>query len=216
MTKIFPAGIIAFVISLLTLGMTFPLFKVLENANLLDVSFWVLIILGLVLIVISRGRKPALDAWLGGVAGILIWSGIGEIGNLDQLETHPGALGLIIVLTLYFILRPGTRCDFHLAIQKLLKMKSPNMDEPHWYAPNVALAVVWLVWIGHTIEKIAIYEFGIYSWLTWVLLIGSSVSAPFLLIKMWKTHDWATAWARSLPAVVIIWIAVDILRKWNG
>jgi len=32
-----PAGIIAFVISLLTLGMTFPLFKVLDNANLLEI-----------------------------------------------------------------------------------------------------------------------------------------------------------------------------------
>jgi hypothetical protein len=211
-----PAGIIAFVISLLTLGMTFPLFKVLDNANLLDVSFWVFIILGLILIVISYGRKPALDAWLGGVAGILLWSGIGEIGELDQLETHAGALGLMVVLTLYFILRPGTRCDFHLAIQKFLKIQSPDTDEPHWYAPHVALAVIWMVWLGHTIEKIALYELGTYSWLTWVLLIGSLVSAPFLFLKMWKTRNWADAWARSLPAVVIIWVAIDILRKWNN
>jgi len=171
-------------------------------------------ILGLVLIVIAHGRKPALDAWLGGVAGILLWSGLGEIGELDQLETHTGALGLMVFLTLYFILRPGTRCDFHLAVQKFLKMQGPNMDEPHWHAPHVALAVVWLVWMGHTLERIAFYELGTYSWLTWVLLIGSLVSAPFLLLKMWKTRYWATAWARSLPAVVIIWIAIDILRKW--
>ena len=209
-----PAGIIAFVISLLTLGMTFPLFKMLDSANLLDVTFWIFIVLGLVLIVLSHGRKPALDAWLGGVAGILIWSGIGEIGDLDELYTNRGALGLMILLSLYFILRPGTRCDFHLAIQKFLKMESPNMDEPHWYAPHVALAVVWLVWLGHSIEKIALFQLGTYSWLTWVLLIGSLVSAPFLLYKMWNTRDWATAWARSLPAVVIIWVAIDILRRW--
>ena len=211
-----PAGIIAFVISLLTLGMTFPLFKVLDRANLLEISFWIFTILGLLLIVISRGRKPALDAWLGGIAGILIWSGVGEIGDLDQLYTHTGVLGLIVILTLYFIFRPGTRCDFHLAVQKLLKTDSPAMDKPHWYAPHVALGVFWTVWLGHTIEEIAYYGLGTHSWLTWVLLIGSLVSAPFLLYKMWKTRDWATAWARSLPAVVIIWIAVDILRKWSN
>ena len=214
MAKKIPAGIIAFIISLLTLGMTFPLFKVLDRANLLDIAFWIFIILGLALIILSHGRKPALDAWLGGVAGILIWSSIGEIGDLDELYSNQGALGLMIILTLYFILRSGTRCVFHLSIQKLLKMESPNLDEPHWYAPHVALAVVWLVWLGHSIEKIALYEIGMYSWLTWVLLIASLVSAPFLLLKMWKTRDWATAWARSLPAVVIIWIAVDILRRW--
>jgi len=213
MAKKIPAGIVAFIVSLLTLGMTFPLFKVLDRANLLDVSFWIFNILGLVLIFLSRGRKPALDAWLGGIAGILIWSGIGEIGDLDELYTYQGALGLMVLLSLYFILRPGTRCDFHLAVQKSLKMKSPNTDEPHWHAPHVALAVVWLVWLGHSIEKIALFELGT-PWLVWVLLIGSLVSTPFLLLKMWKTRDWGTAWARSLPAVVIIWIAVDILRRW--
>jgi hypothetical protein len=209
-----PAGIIAFFVSLLTLGMTFPLFKVLDSANLLNIFFWIFIILGLALIVLSRGRKPALDAWLGGVAGILIWSSIGEIGDLDELYTHQGILGLMLILTLYFILRPGTRCDFHISIQKFLRMENPNMDEHHWYAPHVALAVVWMIWLGHTIEKIALFELGTHSWLVWVLLIGSLVSAPFLLRKMWKTRDWATAWARSLPAVVIIWVAVDILRRW--
>ena len=209
-----PAGIIAFVISLLTLGMTFPLFKVLDSANLLGISFWIFTILGLALIFLSHGRKPALDAWLGGIAGILIWSGIGEIGDLDELYTHHGVLGLMVILTLYFILRPGTRCDFHLAIQKFLKIDHPNLDDHHWYAPHVALAVVWMIWLGHTIEKIALYGLGTRSWLVWVLLIGSLVSAPFLLYKMWKTKDWGTAWAGSLPAVVIIWVAVDILRRW--
>ena len=217
MTKKIPAGIIAFVVSLLTLGMTFPLFKVLDKANLLDVAFWIFTILGVILIILSRGRKPALDAWLGSIAGILIWSGIGEIGDLDQLYTHTGILGLMVILTLYFSIRPGTRCDFHLATQKFLKMDNPtNLDESHWYAPHVALAVVWMVWLGHTIEEVAYYGFGTHSWLTWVLLIGSLVSAPFLLLKMWKTRDWATAWARALPAVVIIWIAIDILRKWSN
>jgi len=216
MTKNIPAGIIAFVISLLTLGMTFPLFKVLENADLLNLFFWIFTILGLVLIVLSQGRQPALDAWMGGIAGILIWSGIGEVGNLDELYTHTGILGLMVILTLYFIVRPGTRCDFHLAIQKLLKMESSAVDEPHWHAPHVALAVVWMVWLGHAIEEIAYYGLGTHSWLVWVLLIGSLISAPFLLYKMWQTRDWATAWARALPAVVIIWIAVDILRKWSS
>jgi len=216
MLKRIPAGIIAFIVSLLTLGMTFPLFKVLDRANLLNTFFWIFTILGLILIALSHGRKPALDAWMGGVAGILIWSGIGEIGDLDQLYTHQGVLGLMVILTMYFIIRPGTRCDFHLAIQKMLKMESPTVDSYHWYAPHVALAVVWTVWLGHTIEEIAYYSLGTHSWLTWALLVGSLVSAPFLLYKMWKTRDWAIAWARALPVVVIIWIAVDILRKWSN
>jgi hypothetical protein len=216
MLKKIPAGIIAFVVSLLTLGMTFPLFKVLEGANLLGMFFWVFIILGLGLILLSRGCSPALDAWLGGLAGICIWSGIGEIGDLDQLYKNPGVLDLIVFLSLYFILRPGTRCDFHLAIQKALKFDSPVPSARHWHAPHVALGVFWTVWTGHLIEEIAYYGLGTHSWLVWVLLVGSLVSAPFLLYKMWQTRDWASAWARALPVVVIIWIAVDILRKWNS
>ena len=215
MLKKIPAGIIAFIVSLLTLGSTFPLFRALESANLLEPAFWVFIFLGVILIVASRFASPAVDAWLGGLAGIAIWSGIGEIGDLDALYTHPGILGLMVFLTLYFILRPGTRCDFHLAIQKALKTDSPVSSGRHWHAPHVALGVFWTVWLGHTIEEIAYYSLGTHSWLVWVLLVGSLASAPFLLYKMWQTRNWATAWARALPVVVIIWIAVDILRKWS-
>ena len=213
--KKIPVGIIAFVVSLLTLGMSFPMIKAVENANATGLFFWVFIIVGLALIAFSRGRSAALDAWLGGIAGILIWTAIGEIGGLDDFYENPGVLGLIVILTLYFIVRPGTRCDFHLAIQKPLKLEMPEAGQ-HWYAPHVALGVFWTVWLGHTIEEIAYYTLGTHSWLVWVLLIGSLASAPFLLYKMWKTRDWATAWARALPVVVIIWIAIDILRKWGS
>ena len=213
--KKFPIGIIAFIVSLLTLGMSFPLLKAVENANATVLFFWVFTLVGLAMIAFARGRAASLDAWMGGIAGILIWTAIGEIGELDELYTHPGILGTLVILTLYFIVRPGTRCDFHLAIQKALKFETP-ISENHWYAPNVALAVFWTVWLGHTIEEIAYYQLGTHSWLVWVLLIGSLVSAPFLLYKMWKTKDWATAWARALPVVVIIWIAIDITRKWSN
>lgn len=212
--KKFPIGIIAFIISLLTLGMSFPLLKAVENANATELFFWVFTLVGLGLIAISRGRAASLDAWLGGVAGILIWTAIGEIGNLDTLYTHTGILGTMFIFTLYFILRPGTRCDFHLAIQKALKIKTPEQSN-HWHAPNVAMGVFWTVWLGHTIEEIGYYTLGTHSWLVWVLLIGSLVAAPFLLYIMWKTKDWATAWARALPSVVIIWTAIDIIRKWS-
>jgi hypothetical protein len=215
MLKKIPAGLIAFVVSLLTLGATFPLFQALEATHLLDTFFWLFIALGVILIVVSRFASPAVDAWLGGLAGIALWSGIGEIGDLDALYTHPGVLGLIVFLSLYFILRPGTRCDFHLGIQKVLKIEAPATYGRHWHAPHVALGIFWTVWLGHTIEEIAYYGLGTHSWLVWVLLIGSLISAPFLLYKMWQTRDWATAWARALPAVVILWIAVDILRKWS-
>ena len=211
--KKIPIGIIAFIVSLLTLGMSFPLLKAVENANATGLFFWVFILVGLALIAVSRGRTASLDAWLGGIAGILLWTAIGEIGDLDQLYTLPGALGLMVVLTLYFILRPGTRCDFHLAIQKALKIERPA-SKNHWHAPHVALGVIWTVWLGHTVEEIGYYTLGTHSWLVWALLIGSLLSAPFLLTIMWKTKDWATAWARALPVVVIIWIAIDIIRKW--
>jgi hypothetical protein len=211
--KNFPIGIIAFFVSLLTLGMSFPMLKAVEDANATELFFWVFLLVGLGMIVISRGRAASLDAWLGGVAGILIWTAIGEIGELDKLYTHPGILATLVILTLYFILRPGTRCDFHLAIQKLLKIERPVVGS-HWHAPNIALGVFWTVWLGHTVEKIGYYTLGTHSWLVWVLLIGSLVATPFLLYKMWKTKDWATAWARALPSVVIIWVAIDIIRKW--
>jgi len=214
--KKIPAGIIAFIISLLTLGMSFPMLGAVTNAQADDLFFWIFGILGVALIAAGRGCSAALDAWLGGIAGILLWMAFGGIGELDELFTHSGTLGFISFMTLYMIFRPGTRCDFHLAIQKAFKIESPLPEGGHWHAPHVALGVFWTVWIGHTLEKIAYNILGTHSWMVWMLLIGSLVSAPFLLYKMWKTRDWATAWARSLPVVVIIWVAVDILRKWNG
>lgn len=210
-----PAGIIAFIVSLLTLGMSFPMLSAVSNAQAENTFFWIFGLVGVALIAISWGRLAALDAWLGGIAGILLWTAFGEIGQLGELYAHSGVLGFMFLMTMYLIVRPGTCCDFHLAIQKAFKMTTLTPGDGHWHAPHVALGVFWMIWLGHTLEKIAYNTLGTHSWMVWMLLIGSIISTPFLLYKMWKTRDWATAWARSLPVVVIIWVAVDILRKWN-
>ncbi|HAE58435.1 MAG TPA: hypothetical protein DCG54_02720, partial [Anaerolineae bacterium] len=54
-----------------------------------------------------------------------------------------------------------------------------------------------------------------HSWLTWVILIASLVSTPFIFIFLWKTSDWAKAWGRAIPSVLITWMAVEILMKWE-
>ena len=45
--KKFPIGIIAFIISLLTLGMSFPILKAVDNANATGLFFWVFLLVGL-------------------------------------------------------------------------------------------------------------------------------------------------------------------------
>lgn len=214
--KKIPAGIWTYLIVLFNFGFSHMWMSAINRANLQAIFYWIFIVVGIGLVLFGRHRHPAQDAALGGLAGLFFWAAFGEAGAAGELYTQPAIWGVVLMLTIFLALRPGSRCDFHLAIHKLLGIyKKPSGD--HWYAPGAALAFFWTVWLGHMAELTAYYDprFGVHSWLTWVILIISLIATPGLLYFLWKTDKWAQAWGRAIPSVLISWMWVEIFMKWG-
>ncbi len=214
--KRIPAGIWAYLIVLFNFGFSHAWMSAINRANLQAVFYWIFIVVAIGLILFARKRHPSQDAALGGLAGLFCWAAFGEAGQAGELYTQPAIWGVVLMLTIFLALRPGSRCDFHLLIHKALGLyKKPTGD--HWYAPGTALAFFWTVWLGHMAELTAYYDprFGVHSWLTTAILIASLFATPFLLIYLWKTEKWALAWGRAIPSVLISWMWVEIFMKWG-
>jgi hypothetical protein len=214
--KRIPAGLWAYLIVLFNFGFSHMWMSAINTANLQNVFYWVFIVAGIILILVGRNRHPSQDAALGGLAGLFFWAAFGEAGQAGELYEQPAVLGVVIMLSIFLALRPGSRCDFHLFIHKMFGLHKKTSGD-HWYAPGTALAFFWTVWLGHMAELTAYYHpaFGVYSWLTWVILIASLVATPFLLYFLWKTNRWAVAWGRAIPSVLISWMWVEIFMKWG-
>jgi hypothetical protein len=215
--KRIPAGILAYLVVLLNFGFAHAWMSAINRANLQDLFFWIFIFAAIGLILAARRLRPAVDAALGGLAGLLLWAAIGEAGQAGELFEQSAIWGVVLVLTIFLTLRPGSRCDFHIWVQKTIGIYTAPGEARHWYAPGAAMAFFWTVWLGHMAELTAYYNpaFGVHSWLTWVILIASLVSTPFIFIFLWKTSDWAKAWGRAIPSVLITWMAIEILMKWE-
>lgn len=214
--KRIPAGILAYLIVLFNFGFSHMWMSAINRANLQDLFYWIFIVVGVGLVLWGRSRPAAQDAALGGLAGLFFWAAFGEAGEAGELYTQPAIWGVALVLTIFLALRPGSRCDIHLWVQKTLRVHRESTGS-HWYAPGAALAFFWTVWLGHMAELTAYYDprFGVHSWLTWVILVASLVSTPFIIRLLWKTRDWARAWGRAIPSVLISWMAIEILMKWQ-
>jgi hypothetical protein len=212
-----PAGIWAFLIVLFNFGFSHMWMTMINKAGLQDIFYWIFIATGIGLILVARGRQPSWDAALGGLAGLFFWAAFGEAGQAGELYTQPATWGVVLMLTIFLALRSGSRCDFHTMIQKALRIHQKPSGGQHWYAPGAAMAFFWTVWLGHMAELTAYYNpaFGVYSWLTWLILILSAVATPILLMYLWKTDNWALAWGRAIPSVLICWMWVEILMKWQ-
>lgn len=215
--KRIPAGLWAYLIVLLNFGFSHAWMSAINRANLQSLFYWIFIVAAIGLILFARRLPPAQDAALGGLAGLFLWAAIGEAGGAGELFESPAIWGVVLVMTIFLTLRPGSRCDFHVWVQKALGLYKALDDSRHWYAPGAALAFFWTVWLGHMAELTAYYNpnFGVHSWLTWVILIASSLATPFIFILLWKTTDWAKAWGRAIPSVLITWMAIEILMKWE-
>ncbi|OFZ74672.1 MAG: hypothetical protein A2560_08345, partial [Bdellovibrionales bacterium RIFOXYD1_FULL_39_84] len=188
-----------------------------NKANLQNIFYWIFITLGIILLIASRRRSSSWDAAFGGLAGLFFWAAFGECGKAGELYKTPAVWGSVIVLTIFLMLRQGSRCDFHIFIQKILRIYRVPEDEPHWYALGTALVFYWTVWLGHMTELTAYYDprFGVHSWLTWAIFIASAGATPGIFYRLWKTHNWAQAWGRAIPSVLISWMAIEILMKWG-
>lgn len=179
MMKRIPAGLWAYLIVLFNFGFSHMWMSAINRANLQDVFYWIFIVAGIALILAGRGRPSAWDAAMGGLAGLFFWAAFGEAGEAGELFEYPAIWGVVLMVGIFLALRPGSRCDFHIWIQKALRIyKEPT--GAHWYAPGAAMAFFWTVWLGHMAELTAYYNpaFGVHSWLTWVILIASLVYLP--------------------------------------
>jgi hypothetical protein len=212
-----PAGLWAYLIVLFNFGFSHMWMSAINKAGLQSLFYWIFIVAAIILVLAGRRFRPAVDAALGGLAGLFFWAAFGEAGQAGELFESPAIWGVVLMLSIFLALRPGSRCDFHIVIQKVLRIYREPSPEKHWYAPGAAMAFFWTVWLGHMAELTAYYNpnFGVHSWLTWAILIASSIAIPVIFVLLWKTKDWAKAWGRAIPSVLISWMAIEILMKWE-
>lgn len=217
MTRYLSAGILAFFIILLGFGAAHAGMVAIIEAGLEGIFYWIFIGVGLALIFVARGRRPGVDVALGGLSGLLFWAAFGEIGEAGELFEEPAIWGVVGVVSLFLAFRPGTRCDMFCALQRRLGMQEESAPETYWHAPIVAFEFFWLTWVAHMLLLTAYYgpAFGVHSWLTWTILIVTAIATPFIAYYVWKTRDWARGWERGIPAVLVVWSALEILMKWG-
>lgn len=212
-----PAGLYAFFIVLLGFGLSHMLLVKVYDANLETPALYLFLVGAVALILFSRRSRPAVQAGLGLIAGLFFWSAVGEILSAGELYTQPAIWGVVLVLTIFLALRKETRCDFFIVLQKWLGLRGSTPDAGHWHTPAVAFGFFYTVWIGHMFELTAYYSpaFGIHSWLTSGILIVSLAATPFLIYLLYRTRSWAMAWGRAAPIVLIFWMGIEILMKWQ-
>ena len=214
--KRIPAGILALLFWVLMFGVMHMLLVMVSRNHLETGVFIGAALGGVILILLTRKMPPAWQAFLGGIAGLAFWAAFGEIGKAGELWETPAIWGVVAVVMIYFILQPTTRCDLFQWLRKPLGIHD-KPQEDHWHAPAVALSFFMVTWVGHMEELTAYYHpsFGVHSWLTNLTLAVTLAVTPVLLWLLWKSQDWATAWGRAIPSVVIIWMWVEILMKWQ-
>lgn len=216
MKKALPTGILAFLFWLLMFGVMHMSLSMARRYHLEMVVLVSCAIGGVILVLATRRMASAWQSFLGGIAGAMFWAAFGEMGEAGELYEMAAIWGVVFVLMVYFILQPATRCDLFVWIRKVLGIQNPALEN-WWQAPSTAVSFFFVTWVAHMEELTAYYHpaFGVHSWLTNLTLVVTLCAAPFLLWLLWKTRDWTRAWGRAVPSVVIIWMAVEILMKWE-
>ncbi len=215
--RVFSPGILATLAVLLTVGLSHMALARIIRAGLADIAYWLFILFGVVLLFAGRRLSAGGDAALGTGAGVLFWSAFGEVGQGGELFEEPAIWSVVAAISIFLVLRPGTRCDLFVAIQRGLGIYRAPVEEARWRAPIVAFEFFWLTWLGHMLLLTAYYNpaFGVDSRFTWAIFVASLALTPYLLFLIWRTHDWAQAWGRGIAGVIIIWTWIEILTKWG-
>lgn len=180
-------------------------------------AYLALILLGLALLFWSVRVGQSGQAILGGFAGLAFWSAFGEIGVAGDLFENTAIWGVVFMVTLLLVLRPGTRCDLFAKLQQLIRAPGSADTAPSfaWRAPIIAFEFFFITWVTHMLLLTAYYVPGLgpQSWLTYLLFGASLVATPFLLYLMYRTKQLDLAIGRAIPAVIIAWMWIEILMN---
>jgi hypothetical protein len=211
-----PAGVWTFCAWLVMFGLAHAVVAAIDRAGLAGIFYYVFLVAGLVLLLVSVRTRPAAQSVLGGLAGLCFWSAVGEIGEGGELYENPRIWGVVLLVLIFLALRPGTRCDVFARVQRWLRLPVSS-DHTGWRAPAVAFEFFFIVWTGHMLMLTGYYApgLGIHSWLTNAVLIFSAVCSPFLLFLQYRTRAYDLAWSRAIPTVVVFWMGLEVLMKWR-
>ncbi len=216
-SRVISAGILTFFAWLGLFGVGHMAVAAIHKMGLDQPGYYIFLLLTAVLLGVSIRTRPAAQALWGGLAGLSLWSAVGEIGQAGELYEDPAIWGVVIVLLFFLIPRKETRCDFFRVLQRWLHLPYAPQPVEGWRAPAVAFEFFFIVWTGHMVMLVGYYSpgFGVHSWLTNAVLIFSIVCTPPLLYLLYRTRNWATAWGRAIPTVLVFWMGLEVLMKWG-
>ena len=210
-------GTWSFIGILLVFPLGHALVVFLDKLGLQSISYFVFLILGLILVVVSLRVSPAWEALLGGLAGLAFWAAVGEIGGGGELYEAKAIWGVVFLVTLFLVFRPGTRCDVFLFIQRVCGLSFKDRAAPSYRGLTIAFEFFYITWVGHMLMLTGYYdpEFGVYSWLTYGFFYATILATPFLVYWMQRTKTWELGVGRGIAAVILCWVWVEILIKWK-
>ncbi len=210
-------GTWSFIGILLVFPLGHALVVLLDKLNLQSISFFVFLVLGLVLLVVSLRVSSAWEAVLGGLAGLAFWAAVGEIGSGGELYKTQAIWGVVFLVTLFLVFRPGTRCDIFIFIQRVCRLPFTGRAAPSYRGLAIAFEFFYITWVAHMLMLTGYYDpaYGVYSWLTYAVFYGTIIVTPFLLYWMQRTKTWELGIGRGVASVIICWMWVEVLMKWK-
>lgn len=187
-----------------------------------------IIILASLLIYLSCFLKSAAwETFTGMVAGVLLWASLVEIGvkmgaeamGVEENRIMEFSLAIIIPLFLYLLFNPYTKCNFFIALRKILNIPSRE-EQPllkGFWGGRTAFKMFTLIWIGHVVLFFT-YDpeiFGTEGLLCKLLFCFCLIAGIYLFYKLLKTQKIDPAFRYAIPTVVIIWSCIETLVKWK-
>lgn len=187
---------------------------------------------------VLKTRETA-QTFLGLFAGIFLWTGFvefsfvfyarhlgiapvmenGEVVTKPEYLIMPSSIGILVCLTLYFLLNPHTRCRFFAWFRRLLRIQIPPTPSggARNYAIITAMETIFVLWAFYILLLVAYDDaiFGDRHPFTYAVFGGSLLWSIYLITRLVKRARIAPAIRYAIPTVIIFWTAVEILGRWN-
>ncbi len=238
------AGILAFLIILLTMPLGHALMIMTEHvfgkAYVFQAAF-VMGLLGLVLLILGMKTQNETKAtFLGLFAGLLIWTGWiefsfvffahhlniqplienGEVVTKPEYLILPSSIGFLSVIFIYFLFNRHTQCNFFRWLQRNLRMKFVHrkpVEKDRPIALITTTEIITILWTFY-IALMLIYDnriFGDRHPATYIFAFGSLLWSLYLFVNLLKINNIAYAIRYGIPVVIIFWNVVEILGRWD-
>ncbi len=237
------AGIIAFIVVLLTMPLGHALMIMMEHIFGHEYIFQAALILGffgLILLVWGVIAKDnTLATLLGLFAGLFIWTGWvefafvyyanrfnvaplmenGEVVTKPEYLIMPSSIGFWMIIMLYYFFGSKTGCTFFTWFQKRLKIVKPKQLQPntHNVAMTTFMQLTMLLWTFYLL-LLFVYDkafIGDDSVVAHIIAYGSLLWSLYLFLKLLKKSNMAYAIRYAIPTVIIFWNFVEVLGRWG-